>query len=73
MDKEFKKKLSKVMSREKIIKHQQILIDMLIEKKDQAEFERSDIVDFLNELKLFTSDKDIYQPINNLLNEYLNK
>ncbi len=60
------------MNKDKIIKHQQFLIDMLIDKKDKAEIEKWHFVSCLRELQCFTGDKDIYQPINNMLNEYLN-
>jgi hypothetical protein len=80
MDKEFKKRLNELtnktismaMSKDKIIRHQQILIDMLINEKDKAEIEKGHFIGCLRELQCFVGDKEIYQPINKMLNDYLN-
>lgn len=66
------KTIGMAMNKDKIIRHQQILIDILIEQKDKAEIEKGHFIGCLRELQCFTGEKDIYQPINNMLNEYLN-
>ena len=80
MDKEFKKRLNELtnktigmaMNKDKIIGHQQILIDILLEQQNKAENEKGHFIGCLRELQCFTGGKDIYQPINNMINEYLN-
>jgi hypothetical protein len=80
MDKQFKRSLNELtnksigtaMNKDKLIRHQQVLIDMLIEQKDKAENERHHFISCLRNLECFTSDKDIYQPVNNMLKEHLN-
>ena len=55
----------------KIIKHYMLLVELISEKLDHEESEVNRLTSLLEELEHFTHEKEIYQPINNMIKKGL--
>lgn len=62
---------NKIMETNKIIEHYMLLVELISEKLEKEEQEVNRLTSLLEEVEHFTFDKDIYQPINNMIKKEL--